>query len=142
MRLSSIPTGGVRATLELPIERGLVDVVWLKSSGQQFALPVTYTGRVLRRNPHTPAPTLAACVGLQSQSQGDLEVEVVVPGVQAIAVGIDALGEVEEVIVRSMPPLLSRLGPYAGAVLRGDGSLQLVLDAAVISAELWSRFRT
>ncbi len=56
--------------------------------------------------------------------------------------GIDALDEVEEVVVRPMPPLLSQLGPYSGAVLRGDGSLRLVLDAAVISGELWSRYRT
>jgi two-component system chemotaxis sensor kinase CheA len=142
MRLSSIVTGGVRATLELPIERGLVDVVWIRSSGQQFALPVTYTGRVMQRNAHTPAPTLAECVGLQIQSQSDIELEIAVPGVQPIPVAIDALGSVEEVIVRPLPPLLSQLGPYAGAVLRGDGSLQLVLDAAVISAELWRRLRT
>jgi two-component system chemotaxis sensor kinase CheA len=140
MRLSSVATGGVRATLELPIERGLIDVVWLECSGQQFALPVTYTGRVLQSNHGAPAPTLAACIGLEPHSGAEIELEIAVPGVQPIAVGIDGIGNVEEVIVRPLPPLLSELGPYAGAILRGNGSLRLVLDAAIVSAELWSRF--
>jgi two-component system, chemotaxis family, sensor kinase CheA len=140
MRLSSLATGGVRATFEFPIERGLVDVIWLVSEDHQFALPVTFTGRVKHRDPKAPAPTLAACVGLQSRTPGVIELEIAVPGVQPVAVGIDALGDVEEVIVRPLPPLLSQLGPYAGAILRGDGSLRLMLDAAIVAAELWSRF--
>ncbi len=139
MRLSSLETGGVRATFEFPLERGLVDVIWLKSETQHFALPVTFTGRVRHRNPKAPARSLAACVGLQSQRPSAIELEIAVPGLQPIAVGLDALGDVEEVIVRPLPPLLSQLGPYAGAVLRGDGTLRLMLDAAVVAAELWSR---
>lgn len=142
LRLSSIATGGVRASLELPIERGLVDVVWLESSGLHFALPVTYTGRVRRRNPESPAITLAACVGLQSTAVSTIEIEIAVPGVKPIAIGIDAVGDVEEVVVRPLPPLLSQLGPYAGAVLRGDGSLRLMLDAAIVSAESCKRIGT
>lgn len=140
MRLSSIATGGVRATMELPIERGLLDVVWLECCGQQFALPVTYTGRILQRRASAPARTLADCIGLPSSARSEMELEIAVPGVQPIVVGVDGIGNVEEVIVRPLPPLLSALGPYAGAVLRGDGSLRLVLDAAIVSAELWSGF--
>jgi len=68
-----------------------------------------------------------------------MELDIAVPGVQSVAVGIDALLDVEEVVVRPIPPLFSNYGPYAGAVLRGDGSLRLMLDAAVIAAQLWSR---
>ena len=142
LRLSSIVTGGVRASLELPIERGLVDVVWLESSAQHFALPVTYTGRVRKCDSMFPAPTLAACVGLQSPTASAIEIEIAVPGIKPIAIGIDALGDVEEVVVRPLPPLLSQLGPYAGAVLRGNGSLRLMLDAAIVSAELCKRINT
>jgi chemotaxis protein histidine kinase CheA len=76
---------------------------------------------------------------LQPPTRSAIEIEVAVPGVRPIAVGIDALGDVEEVVVRPLPPLLSQLGPYAGAVLRGNGSLRLMLDAAIVSAELWKR---
>jgi two-component system, chemotaxis family, sensor kinase CheA len=139
LRLSSIVTGGVRASLELPIEHGLVDVVWLESSAVHFALPVTYTGRVRQSNSESPAITLATCVGLPPTTTSAIEIEIAVPGVKPIAIGIDALGEVEEVVVRPLPPILSQLGPYAGAVLRGDGSLRLMLDAAIVSGELWKR---
>lgn len=142
LRLSSLPSGGIRATLECPIERGLIDVVWLESSGQFFALPVAFAGQV-RSSRHNKrrALSLAACVGLRENDAATLEIDVVVPGVQPIALGIDALGQVEDVIVRPLPPLLSQLGPFAGAVLRGDGSLRLVLDPAIVSAELWSHDR-
>ena len=138
MRLSSRPGGGVRATLEFPVERGLVDVVWLESENHHFALPVTFTGRVKHADSKSPALALASCIGLQPQSPSPLEIEIAVPGVQPIAVGVDAVGDVEEVVVRPLPALLSKLGPYAGAVLRGDGALRLMLDAAIVSARVWS----
>ncbi len=138
MRLSSRKGGGVRATLEFPVERGLVDVVWLESGNQQFALPVTFTGRIKQADPKSPAPSLATCVGVRGPSSSAMELDIAVPGVQSVAVGIDALLDVEEVVVRPIPPLFANFGPYAGAVLRGDGSLRLMLDAAVIAAQLWS----
>lgn len=141
MRLSSLPSGGVRATLECPIERGLIDVIWLESAGQFFALPVAFAGQVRSSRNKRRAVSLAECMGLAANGAGTIEIDVVVPGVQPIALGIDALGQVEDVIVRPLPPLLSQLGPFSGAVLHGDGSLRLVLDPAIVSAELWSRDR-
>ncbi len=135
MRLTGREGGGVRATLEFPVERGLVDVVWLESGGQQFALPVTFTGCVKHADPKSPVLSLAACVGIHPHAPSVMELDIAVPGVQSIAVGIDALGDVEEVVVRPIPPLFSNFGPYAGAVLRGDGTLRLMLDAAVIAAQ-------
>ncbi len=139
MRLTSRVGGGVKATLEFPVERGLIDVVWLESAHVQFALPVTFTGRVKRTEPGSQTPSLAACVGIHSQTPSVMELDISVPGVQSVPVGIDALGDVEEVVVRPLPPLFADCGPYAGAVLRGDGTLRLVLDAAVVAAQLWSR---
>ena len=139
MRLSSRRGGGVRATLEFPIERGLIDVVWLTSGQFHFALPVMFTGRIKQSSPKQRTPSLSACVGLETQSKKSaMELEICVPGVQPIGVGIDAIGDVEEVVVRPLPSLLASRGPYAGAILRGDGKLKLVLDAAVVAAELWS----
>ena len=139
MRLTSRTGGGVRATLEFPVERGLIDVIWLESGRQQFALPVTFTGRIKRSEPNSQTLSLMACIGIQEPAPSTMELDIAVPGVQSVAVGIDALGDVEEVVVRPLPPLFANAGPYAGAVLRGDGTLRLVLDAAVIAAQLWSR---
>ena len=142
LRLSGLTTGGVRATFECPIERGLMDVVWLHVGDQQFALPVTFTGSIRPCDAKLPPRSLANCLGLPAHKPCAVELEIVVPGVHPIALAIDELGEVEEVIVRALPALLSTQGPYAGAVLRGDGTLRLVLDAAIIAADLWSHVRS
>ena len=114
MRLTSRVGGGVRATLEFPVERGLVNVVWLESGHQQFALPVTFTGRIRHANPKSPALSLAACVGIHSQAPSAMELDIAVPGVQSVAVGIDAVGDVEEVAVRPLPPVFSEFWPICG----------------------------
>ena len=138
MRLSSRAGGGVRAMLEFPIERGVIDVVWLTSGSIQFAVPVTFTGRIKRVSPQARTPSLCACLGVKAPSCSVIALEICVPGVQGIEVGIDAIGTVEEVVVRPLPALLANCGPYAGAILRGDGTLKLLLDAAVVAAQLWS----
>jgi chemotaxis protein histidine kinase CheA len=46
---------------------------------------------------------------------------------ERFSVGVDAVGVTEEVLVRQLSPLLAGIGPYIGAVVRGDGSIRLVV---------------
>ncbi len=138
IRLERRRGGGVRATLEVPSERGLLDVAWLEAAGRRFAIPVSALGRVELSRHRAPTVSLASAVGLESRVAPVLTLEVVVPGVQALALGIDALGDAEEVAVRPLPPLLATVGPFAGVVVRGDGSLCLVLDSTLLTAQAWS----
>ena len=46
----------------------------------------------------------------------------------AVAVGVDAVGRTEELLVRPLGPLVAGLGPFGGAIVRGDGSLRLAID--------------
>jgi chemotaxis protein histidine kinase CheA len=57
--------------------------------------------------------------------------------VDAIAVGVDGVGVIEEVTVRPIPSLIAASGPYNGAILRSDGSLRLLLDVPVLAARAW-----
>ena len=41
----------------------------------------------------------------------------------------DAVGQTEELLVRPLGPLVTGLGPFAGAIVRGDGSLRFAIDA-------------
>ena len=50
-----------------------------------------------------------------------------------VAVGVDAVGRTEELLVRPLGPLVAGLGPYAGAIVRGDGSLRLAIDAWAVA---------
>ena len=52
---------------------------------------------------------------------------------EQLTVGIDAIGTTEEVLVRELSPLLRGMGPFAGAIVRGDGSLRLALDVHALA---------
>lgn len=138
IRLGSRPGTGLIATIEVPSVRGMVDVLWLSAGNHRFALPVSFAGRVVARREAERAVSLLACLGLGARRPSELGVELTIHGVQPIVVGVDAVGEVEEVGIRVVPPLIAASGPYSGAILRGDGSLYLALDAALLAARAWS----
>ncbi len=137
IRLSSRAGGGLSATLEVPSERGMVEVLWLEAENLRFALPVTFTGRVERARATRQVPLLS-CLGLPVKEPAKLALELLIHGVQPISIGVDQASHIEEVSVRPIPPLIAAAGPYSGAILRGDGSLLLALDAALLAARAWS----
>jgi two-component system, chemotaxis family, sensor kinase CheA len=138
IRLSSRPGRGLTATIEVPSERGVMDVLWVRAVGHEFALPVSFTGRVHQVLPAGPVPALAGCLGLAQRHAPGLAVELSIHGVQSISIGIDGVGEVEETNIRPIPRVVAAIGPYSGAILRGDGSLCLALDAALLAARAWA----
>lgn len=137
IRFTARERGGVRVTLELPQELGLVDVVWLQVGSLRMAVPVTFTGQLYANAPARHAIPLAGCIGMPVTTAPPLVLDLVIPGLRPLGLAIDAVGEFEEVTVRPLPPLLVNAGPYAGAVLAGDGQLCLVLDAPLVAARAW-----
>jgi two-component system, chemotaxis family, sensor kinase CheA len=138
IRLASRAGTGLTATIEVPSERGIVEVLWLEAAGLELALPVSFTGRLGRPSPDRRPVHLARCLGLEPTRAAELALELVIVGVQPIPIGIDAVGAVEEASVRALPRLVAAAGPYAGAILRGDGSLRLALDPALLAARAWA----
>jgi chemotaxis protein histidine kinase CheA len=137
IRLAQRPGGGLSATLEVPLASGMVDVVWLKVGGHRFALPVINSGRV--REPDQASLLLAECLGIARAAPPKAALELRIASAQPLTLGVDEVGEIEEVAIRPIPDLIARAGPYTGAVLRPDGSLALVLDAALLAARAWCR---
>ena len=135
LRLSTRAGSGVTATLEVPIERSVVDVVWVDAAGRSFALPLRFSGRVLRVR--QPVVSLAACLGLPPNAASPLGVELVLQGDERTVVGVDAVGAVEEVHLRPLPRLRSERVPFSAAVLRRDGALAFALDAQAVAARVW-----
>lgn len=138
LRLGARPGGGLRATIEVPGERTHVDVVWVLVERHEVGIPVTFTGRVVTNLDRRGVAQLGRCLGLKSESVPSCALELRVFGVQPVFVALDAVGHVETVTIRSIPSVVRREGPYGGAVLRGDGSLRLVIDAAVVAARAWA----
>jgi two-component system chemotaxis sensor kinase CheA len=139
IRLARRSGSGLAATIEVPGELGMVEVLWLACAGHWFALPVGFTGKLAPIAQHPAAVALASCLGLPPSPAPTLTLELDLRGVQPIPIGVNDVGNVEEACIRSVPPLVAAAGPYCGAILRSDGSLRLVLDAALLAARAWAR---
>jgi two-component system, chemotaxis family, sensor kinase CheA len=141
IHLRSAETGGLVATLEVPSDQSVVDVLWLRESGDDFALPVDFTGELS----HTPSGfsgvRLAACLGRSARERAPVSVELRVDGALPVQVGVENATAVESVAIRSVPSLVALSGPFSGAVLRPDGQLKLALDVPLLAARAWAMTR-
>jgi two-component system chemotaxis sensor kinase CheA len=133
--LQQRPAGGLAALLEVPLDQKLAHVLWIEEAGNEYALPVSFTGRVLPLDAASPPRRLSSCLGLEPQSAASLGLELVVHGLERVVLGVDGVGKIEEASIRAIGPTLAAAGPYCGAVLRSDGSLRLVLDAPTLAAQ-------
>lgn len=138
IRLSSRLRWGFEARVDVPIETGLAKVLWVTAGGVEHALPALHT-RGLRLADGAEAervPHLAACLepsAVMGRAAYVVDLEVGLETTERLAVGIDAVGATEEVLVRELTPLLRGMGPFAGAIVRGDGSLRLALDVHALA---------
>jgi two-component system chemotaxis sensor kinase CheA len=136
IRLSSRHRLGFEARIDVPIESGLATVLWVTADQVELAIPAASAALVRRTTTREAerVPHLAACLEPRVVQRPELVVELA--GIDAgdrFSVGVDAVGVTEEVLVRQLSPLLAGIGPYAGAVVRGDGSIRLVLDVHALA---------
>jgi two-component system chemotaxis sensor kinase CheA len=137
IRLSSRPRWGFEARVDVPIETGLATVLWVTAGGIEHALPALHT-RGVRLNDGPEAervPHLAACLEPMNMDRAAyvVDLEVGLETSERLTIGIDAVGGAEEVLVRELSPSMRSMGPFAGAVVRGDGSLRLALDVHALA---------
>jgi chemotaxis protein histidine kinase CheA len=139
IRLSSRAGEGFTARLDVPIESGLATVLWVRAGDDEFALTAQSTRRVEKN--HSPgqsrAPHLLACLGTAAPGEAPYVVDLRPPSDDVPEppawVGVDAIGRTEELLVRPLGALVTGFGPYAGAIVRGDGSVRLAIDAWAIA---------
>jgi len=146
IRLTSVPSRGLGATIELPLERGLVRVLWVRAGGATYAIPARKIRRIIHGAdlPDALAFPLAACVrGLHALETGEalgpadgaailLELD---PGREdepPFHVSVSSVGEIEETTLHAAPPLVALAGPYNGAIVRGE-AVRLCIDVHALS---------
>lgn len=135
IRLSSRRGEGFSARVEIPIESGLANVLWVAAGGEQYAIPSAYA-RLIKKNEGPDVertPHLAACLDARPSHRAEYALEIDLEGEGAqdnkpFLVGVDEVGRTEDILIRPLSPLLAGVGPFSGAILRGDGSLRLALD--------------
>jgi len=131
IRLSSERGHGFEARIDVPVESGLITVLWVVAGGVDLAIPATNARRV-RPNDDPTIPHLAACLEPGAMTRAPLAVELDAGG-DPFAIGIDAVGLTEEVLLRPLSPLLAGVGPYSGALVRGDGAIRLAIDVHALA---------
>jgi two-component system chemotaxis sensor kinase CheA len=141
IHLRSREGGGLVATLEVPSDQSVVDVLWLRECGDDYALPVDFTGKLELPQGGFRGVRLAACLRRSAREQAPISVELRVDGALPVAVGVEQVSEIESVAIRSVPSLVALSGPFSGAVLRPDGRLKLALDVPLLAARAWAMTR-
>ncbi|HEX4512772.1 MAG TPA: hypothetical protein VH054_04525, partial [Polyangiaceae bacterium] len=91
----------------------------------------------VKRTEEETAPHLAACIGTGASAPGAMCLELAVTGFGAddepAHVSVDRTLAIEELLVRPLTPLVAAMGPFAGAIVRGDGAVRLALDAHALA---------
>jgi two-component system chemotaxis sensor kinase CheA len=136
IRLSSKRGQGFAAKIVLPVATGLASVLWVAAAGEQYAIPSSRT-RIVRRvgDDDKRLPHLAACLENRPTDRAlySLELEDDEPEKGPLLIGVDEVGRTEDVLIRPLTPLLAGAGPFAGVIVRGDGSLRLALDVYALA---------
>jgi chemotaxis protein histidine kinase CheA len=118
-----------------------VDVLWLREAGDDYALPVDFTGALGLPPGGFRGVRLASCLGRSAREQAPVSVELRVDGALPVSIGVEQVAVVESVAIRSVPSLIALSGPFSGAVLRPDGQLKLALDVPLLAARAWAMTR-
>ena len=140
IRLSSRAGEGFSARIDVPIDSGLVTVLWVRrgQGGVRAARGERAPRAPERRRRRRPPPASAvvprrhACRSDRA-SRSTSSSRATPTRRSPASVGVDAVGQAEELLVRPLGPLVAGLGPFAGAIVRGDGSLRLAIDAWAIA---------
>jgi two-component system chemotaxis sensor kinase CheA len=141
IHLRSAEHSGLTATLEVPSDQSVVDVLWLRECGDDYALPVDFTGKLSLPRGGFRGVRLATCLGRPAREQAPVSLELKVEGALPVAVGVEQVAEIESVAIRAVPSLIALSGPFSGAILRSDGQLKLALDAPLVAARAWAMTR-
>ena len=139
IRLSSRAGEGFSARIDVPIESGLVTVLWVIAGKEEFALPAANVRRV-RLNDGADAarlPHLLSCLDGAPCDPGALRHRPRAAGGHAARAWPRSASTPSGTPRSSSCGRSGRsspaLGPFAGAIVRGDGSLRLALDAWAIA---------
>jgi chemotaxis protein histidine kinase CheA len=133
---------GLRVQLDLPVERGLSQVLWTKSGTRSFALTLQSLGDVAlfdsAQESHRRSYSLAQCIGIDDVASISKYVVHVLVGTRTVPIRVDDVLGHEQIMIRTLPSLLNAPGPRIGVARDGSGALAFVVDteAAGLSAIL------
>lgn len=142
--IRSEPGRGTEVTLLLPVTLALMQVLLFEWDGRVFALPMSSIGRVIAVTQTTslgglrsvdldgeavPFAALGDLVGAGCKALAEHPPAIVLESpVRRVVIACDAMCGEEQVVIKSLGPLLAAVPGYLGAAILGDGRIALVLD--------------
>lgn len=159
--LSTVPGKGTRFSLKIPLTLAIAPALIVRVGNERFALPqhavVEVVGMgadsrnmiekvqdalVLRlREEVVPVLDLASILGFEPNSRGEGGEEerlvvIIRIGAETFGVCVDAVLDVQEIVVKPLNASLAHLKVFTGETILGDGSVVLILDPGGIGAAL------
>jgi two-component system, chemotaxis family, sensor kinase CheA len=147
IEVRSEPGSGMDVILRLPLALALIEVLLVERAGNVYGFPLASVEEVLSlgatlslagrpaielRGNSIQLADLAALLGDSAEAPAHAPVVVLTASGRRVAVICDGLLGKEEVVVKSLGPLLSSLSIYLGAAILGDGRIALLVDPAVL----------
>lgn len=153
VEVQTSPGAGTKFTISLPLTITTTRCVLVRSAGQSFAMPLAAVVRSLRLNPHeiriidgrettrindqlVKLVPLSHFIGVDSSRAGETHATALIvrSGERQIALVVEEIRGIHEIVVKPIPPPLTDINPFAGAAILGSGEIVAVLHPADISS--------
>ena len=157
--ISSNPGKGTQFSIYLPLTLAMTQAVMFSAGKQDYALPTTLVQQVLELKPEPLAKALAAgeiewrgvrypltyLPHLLGNTEAVHEVQIfnrivlLKSGNSVAAVLVDSIEGTREIVVKNIGPQLARVTGIAGATVRGDGRVILILNPVPLALRWMSQ---
>jgi two-component system chemotaxis sensor kinase CheA len=145
---------GTRFTIKIPLTLAIVPALLLDCGRQRFAIPQTAVAELVRtgaehriewihdapvlrlRGRLLPLVALGDVLHLGDRAAAAEEclIAIIGYGTQRFGIMVDGVDDAEEVVVKSLAPMLRGMNIFAGSTILGDGSVALILDPEALAA--------
>jgi len=151
--IESNPGQGLRLSLRVPLTLTIIPALTVSSNGTLFAIPRSAIDELVRpkgdqvrierlggemvvfiRGARLPVVDLGRFMGLTEETKPTLLVVLRAGGGERYALGVEAVHDHEELVVKPAAPALMASGIYAGTTLPDNSRPMLLLDVAGIAA--------
>lgn len=161
IELDNSPGRGLRIAIHVPLTLSIISTIIVGVGEQRFAIPRMVIEEILAvrsnairldtlgsaqvatiRERRLPVVDLRALLGLTGADDGDPAMLVVIGlGTGSFALGVDAVLDNEELVIKPAAPAIMGAGIYAGQTLPDSGRPMLLLDCAGLANVAGLRFQ-
>lgn len=147
--IRTAPDEGTCFTIRLPLTLAIITGLMVKVSGRDYVIPMNNVSEIVRiprdeiqriqgddviliRDQVIPLVRLHEIMGYPAPASFGKNVPVVLIGSmdKKVALAVDETIGNQEIVIKTLPPMLGKLEHVAGATILGNGRVALILEAA------------